>query len=250
MSIEPRGGRPVDGRAATVNGMTLDASRREVPELVVLDSAPSTNAVLAQRARSERLDDYTTVVTSDQTAGRGRLDRTWSAPAGASLAISVLIRPVDAVGRPVPPERLGWLAIAAGVAMTEAVTEAVPARGVTLKWPNDVLIGDRKVCGVLSEADPTGLEDRVLADYLRRLRSHASALLAAAANADHSGLRDRVRELCGTLGGPVGVELPGGETVAGTAVDIDAAGRLVVGRADGTGSFAVAAGDVTHLRHG
>jgi BirA family transcriptional regulator, biotin operon repressor / biotin---[acetyl-CoA-carboxylase] ligase len=268
--------------------MTLDASRREVPELVELDTATSTNAVLLQRAGVERLADYTTVVTTNQTAGRGRLDRRWEAPAGTSLAVSVLIRPVDAVGRPVPPERLGWLSIAAGVAMTETVTELLPERGVTLKWPNDVLVGDRKVSGILAEAvagangidavvvgvglnlvqtaeqlpvptatslalegaDTAGLADRALADFLRRLRSHAAALLAAAANADHSGLRDRARELCGTLGGPVRVELPGADPVAGTALDIDEAGRLVVGLADGGGRLVVAAGDVVHLRHG
>lgn len=268
--------------------MILEASRREVPELVELETTTSTNAVLLQRAAVEDLADYTTVVTTDQTAGRGRLDRRWEAPAGTMLAVSTLIRPVDAVGRPVSPERLGWLSIAAGVAMTETVTELLPARGVTLKWPNDVLVGDRKISGILAEAvagasgisavvvgaglnltlteeqlpvptatslaieglDEPGLADRALADYLRRLRSHTAALLAAGANADHSGLRDRARQLCGTLGGAVRVELPSAEAVLGTAIDIDAVGRLVVGRSDGRGELVVAAGDVVHLRHG
>ncbi len=91
--------------------MHLPASQALVPELVVRASSPSTNAELADRARAEALAGFTTFVTDDQTAGRGRLDRTWTAPAGSALAISVLIDP-----GPLPPERFGWLPIAAGVA--------------------------------------------------------------------------------------------------------------------------------------
>lgn len=273
--------------------MDLARSRREVPELELLESTPSTNALLAARVRGSVLADYATLATLDQTAGRGRLDRVWTAPAGTSLAVSTAIRAVDAVGRPVAVERLGWLGMAAGVAMTETVTEEVPAASVGLKWPNDVLVSapdapDRKVCGILAEvatgpdgalvvvvgagvnltmtegelpvptagsltlagAEPEGIVDRVLGEYLRRLRSHASAFLAARGDADHSGLRDRVRELCGTLGRPVRVDLPtldggtGGRR--GTAIDIDPAGRLVIATAEG--DVAVAAGDLTHLR--
>lgn len=263
--------------------MDAHGHRDAPPAPEFLASSPSTNAELAARVRDAAILDYTTLATLDQTAGRGRLDRTWVAPAGTSLAISTAIRAVDAVGRPVDVERLAWIGIAAGVAMTETVTEEVPAASVGLKWPNDVLVGDLKVSGILAEvvsgpddvlvvvigagvnltmtadqlptstagsltiagAPADGIAERVLGQYLLRLRSHASALLAARGDADGSGLRDRARELCATLGRPVLVERAQGD-LRGTAIDIDAVGRIVVATSGGT--VTVAAGDVTHLR--
>jgi BirA family biotin operon repressor/biotin-[acetyl-CoA-carboxylase] ligase len=133
--------------------MSFSRSREAVPALIELDSTPSTNAALVTLAAMPSTVEYTTVVTRDQTAGRGRLDRDWVAPPGASLAISVLLRP-RAEGRSLPIERFGWLPIAAGVAMTLAVAEHVRAGVVGFKWPNDVQIGGRKVSGVLAELLP------------------------------------------------------------------------------------------------
>jgi BirA family biotin operon repressor/biotin-[acetyl-CoA-carboxylase] ligase len=249
-----------------------------VPELIVRESSPSTNAELAARVRAGSVPGYTTLVTLDQTAGRGRLDRTWVAPAGSALAISVVLVP------DLPLERFGWFTIAAGVAMTETVLGMLPTASVGLKWPNDVLVGDKKICGVLSELVPEagalvigagvntamnaeqlpvptatslaieGAEtpdpDAVLAGYLQRLRELADAYVASAGDADVSGLRARARALCTTLGREVRVELPNGDLLVGTATDLDADGRLIV-RLDGdAGSVTVAAGDVTHLRYG
>ncbi|TPW73553.1 biotin--[acetyl-CoA-carboxylase] ligase [Schumannella sp. 10F1B-5-1] len=273
--------------------MDLPRSARVAGRLIARESSPSTNAELVGLAAVDDLPDLTALVTLEQTAGRGRLDRVWTAPPGTSLAISVLLRTVDPVGRPVAFDRLSWLPIAGGVAMTETIAELLPHAGVGLKWPNDVLIGDRKVCGVLTElvpataggtgavvigagvnltmsaeqlpvptatslviegaaAEPGSLDadlaDRVLADYLARLRSHVSALLTAHGDAEGSGLRARARELCGTLGGQVRVELPDGTSRVGTARDLDLLGRLVV--ATEHSDLVVAAGDVIHLRHG
>ncbi|TFD54177.1 biotin--[acetyl-CoA-carboxylase] ligase [Cryobacterium frigoriphilum] len=113
--------------------------------------------------------EFSVVVTDNQTRGRGRLGRTWLAPTGKSLAISVLLRPALGSGAPLPPERLGWFPLLAGAAMTRAVRAIVeastvpvtdqrepenPAHEVTLKWPNDVLIDGYKVSGILSELLP------------------------------------------------------------------------------------------------
>jgi BirA family biotin operon repressor/biotin-[acetyl-CoA-carboxylase] ligase len=133
--------------------MSFSRSREAVPALIELDSTPSTNAALVALAATAETVEYTTVVTRDQTAGRGRLDRDWVAPPGAALAISVLLRP-RAEGRALPIDRFGWLPIAAGVAMTQAVAEHVRAGVVGFKWPNDVQIGGRKVSGVLAELLP------------------------------------------------------------------------------------------------
>ncbi len=133
--------------------MSLPRSRKLVPELIELDSSPSTNGALVALAAIPATQDFTTVVTRDQTAGRGRLGRSWVAPPGTSLAISVLLRPRSR-GRALPLERYGWLPIAAGVAMTETIRQAVTSGSVGFKWPNDVQIGGRKVCGVLGELIP------------------------------------------------------------------------------------------------
>jgi BirA family biotin operon repressor/biotin-[acetyl-CoA-carboxylase] ligase len=254
--------------------MHLPASEALVPELVVRPSSPSTNAELAERARATALPGFTTLVTDDQTAGRGRLDRSWVAPAGSALAISVLIDP-----RGLHAERFGWLPLAAGVAMTEAVAAVLPGSAVGFKWPNDVLVRGRKICGVLAEllperqvvvigagvntamtaeqlpvASATSLAieggdpdpDTVLAGYLGHLRNLVEAYLDADGDAAASGLAARATALCVTLGRDVRVDLPAGTAIEGRATALDADGRLVV--ATGSGEVAIAAGDVTHAR--
>jgi BirA family biotin operon repressor/biotin-[acetyl-CoA-carboxylase] ligase len=259
--------------------MHLPASRALAPELRVLASSPSTNDELAAMARADALPDFTVLVTDDQTAGRGRLDRTWIAPAGSALAVSVLLLPATDAG-PLPLERFGWLPIAAGVAMAEAVLAVLPAASVAFKWPNDVLANGRKLCGVLAELVPergavvigAGVNlgmtagqlpvatatsvaveggstdpDTVLAGYLEWLRGLVAAYVSAGGDAERSGLAARARERCETLGREVRVDLPGGRVIEGTAVALDADARLVVRSPDGA-RHAVAAGDVTHAR--
>ncbi|MEO7720496.1 MAG: biotin--[acetyl-CoA-carboxylase] ligase [Pseudolysinimonas sp.] len=132
-----------DGPAAE----RLPASNRVVPRLLWRASVASTNTELVRLAADAELPAFTTLITTDQTAGRGRLDRAWIAPAGTALAVSVLVRAnADAA------EALGWLPLAAGAAMFDAVTAVLPAGvSVGIKWPNDVQIDGRKVCGILSE---------------------------------------------------------------------------------------------------
>jgi BirA family biotin operon repressor/biotin-[acetyl-CoA-carboxylase] ligase len=262
-----------------------------------LDEAGSTNDVLVTRATgpdAHGWPDLSVIVTDNQTSGRGRLGRSWLAPSGKSLAISVLLRPSLASG-PLPPNRYGWFPLLAGAAMTRAVRSVVeaaavpagdedaPRHEVALKWPNDVLIDGYKVAGILSELLPdasglcigTGLNlaldehdlptltstslllvtgsvpdpDAVLAAYLTELRGLSIGFLAAGADPVASGLHETVTALCGTLGSTVRVELPGGQDLVGTAIGLDADGRLIV-EDQATGEpTAVAAGDVTHLRY-
>jgi BirA family biotin operon repressor/biotin-[acetyl-CoA-carboxylase] ligase len=147
--------------------MEFSLSRTEVSRFEYRSEATSTNDVLKEQATADAAawPDLSVIVTDNQTQGRGRLGRVWSAPTGKALAISVLVRPK------VPPHALGWFPLLAGAAMTRAVKKVVeanmkPVEGVkeaedprhdtTLKWPNDVLIDGYKVCGILCELLPDG----------------------------------------------------------------------------------------------
>src|SRR5438105_4363779 len=107
----------------------------------------STNVQLLAHAR-DGAPDGLVMVADAQRAGRGRLGRSWTAPPGGSLLVSVLLRPV------LPVELWPLLGSAAAVAAVDAVVIAcdLPAR---VKWPNDVLVRDRKLGGILAEADPS-----------------------------------------------------------------------------------------------
>ena len=270
--------------------MDLPLSTPLASRLLWLDEVGSTNTDLAARITgpdAAAWGDFSVIATDNQVAGKGRLGRDWRAPAGASLAVSVLLRPQTPAGRPLPAESLGWFGLLAGLAMTRACNSVLPEGSrAQLKWPNDVLIGDRKVCGVLSElvntpqgvalivgtgvnialtekdlpvptatslllsgADPESTTiDTVLATYLTEFSRISKVFTSAAGNVRSSGLLEQVSEACGTLGQSVRVELPSGESPVGTAIGINEHGSLVVELGNCAEPLVVAAGDVTHLR--
>ena len=246
--------------------------------LDVLDTVPSTNVELVARAREGGLEDLTVLTTDDQPAGRGRLGRTWTAPARTAVAASVLLRP----GTSSSP--WNWLPLMGGLAVAEALRE-VHGVDASVKWPNDVLLAGPspgKVCGVLSElvttpegpavvmglginvlqsraelpvAEATSLRlagaaaadrDTVLRSCLRALAARYVNWRGAGGDAAVSGLAAAFRERCSTLGQAVRVELPGGQYVRGLAEGVDDEGRLLV--LGPRGVEALAAGDVVHLR--
>lgn len=249
------------------------------PRVQVVDTTDSTNAdvIAALAADPEAWPHLSVLVTTDQRHGRGRLDRSWVAPAGTALAISTVLR---MPGLPVAAR--GWIPLVAGLAMRRAIAEQLSGTGhqVALKWPNDVLADGGKICGILAEAVPqhpdavvvgAGVntrmqqvdfpvttassfaamgqecdDDRLLADYLTALDEQLTALVAAGGDADAAGLRAALTEACATLDTEVRVGLPDGGILEGTAVEIDPSGRLVV-LAAGVRT-PVAAGDVTHVR--
>ncbi|MFN2537781.1 MAG: biotin--[acetyl-CoA-carboxylase] ligase [Mycobacteriales bacterium] len=220
--------------------------------VTVLDSTGSTNAVVAERARAGEPHGLV-VVAEEQTEGRGRLDRSWVSPPRAGLTFSMLIRPAGP---------LSWVPLLAGVGVAQALRRQCELDAL-LKWPNDVLVDDRKICGLLAEVVDgavilgIGLNVTTRRDELP-VAAATSLALEGAATTDRGTVlkavlggvsdalgddtRSSYRELCSTLGREVRLELPGGEAVTGTAEAVDDEGRLVV---DGT---AYAAGDVVHLR--
>jgi BirA family biotin operon repressor/biotin-[acetyl-CoA-carboxylase] ligase len=114
----------------------------------VYDLLGSTNTELKARAAAGAPEGLV-LVADAQDAGRGRFDRSWSSPAGAGLYASVLLRPA------LPPHTANLLTFAAAIAVAEAVS-GLGAAGVEIKWPNDVLLGGRKACGILTEASFAG----------------------------------------------------------------------------------------------
>jgi BirA family transcriptional regulator, biotin operon repressor / biotin---[acetyl-CoA-carboxylase] ligase len=111
--------------------------------IIFYDTTVSTN-IDAIRLANEGAADGTVVITDEQTGGRGRFDRVWLSPAGQNILMSVILRPR------IEPSRLFLLTIIASLAVAHAVEEVA---GITagIKWPNDVYIGHRKVCGILTE---------------------------------------------------------------------------------------------------
>jgi BirA family transcriptional regulator, biotin operon repressor / biotin---[acetyl-CoA-carboxylase] ligase len=117
------------------------------PKVLRFESLPSTNTELARLA-SERAAEGLAVLADEQTAGRGRLQRAWSSPKGAGLYFSILLRPA------IPQNHWPLITFMAALAVGDALSEACGLR-TDIKWPNDLLSGERKICGILAEAIDT-----------------------------------------------------------------------------------------------
>jgi BirA family biotin operon repressor/biotin-[acetyl-CoA-carboxylase] ligase len=130
--------------------MEFPLSSQLVNRLDYVESTGSTNTDLVAVAADR--ENLTALVAGFQTAGRGRATgRQWLAPAGSSLAISVLLKPNSRSQTKLPPTAFGWLPLLAGLAMARAVGQFIPADQVAVKWPNDVLVAEQKISGILSE---------------------------------------------------------------------------------------------------
>ncbi|CAM5426932.1 biotin--[acetyl-CoA-carboxylase] ligase [Streptomyces abikoensis] len=244
--------------------------------LEVVPRTGSTNTDLVAAAADKA--EGTVLVAEEQSSGRGRLDRTWSAPARSGLFFSVLLRPGDGV----PAERWGWLPLLAGVATATALSRAAGV-DTALKWPNDLLVTvggeERKAGGILAErtgdavvvgiglnvtlrADelpvPTagslalaGAQvldrDPLLRAVLRSLEEWYGVWRDAGGDPAGSRLQEAYAAGCATLGRHVRAELPGGSALVGEAVAVDGDGRLVLATADGV-QRPVGAGDIVHVR--
>ncbi|MEU8433750.1 biotin--[acetyl-CoA-carboxylase] ligase [Streptomyces sp. NPDC029216] len=244
--------------------------------LEVVPSTGSTNTDLA--ARAAELPEGAVLVAEEQTAGRGRLDRSWVAPARSGLFFSVLLKP----GPGVPEERWAWLTLLAGVATSSGLSRAAGVDAL-LKWPNDLLVTvegeERKAGGILAERVGDGVvigiglnvtltEDELpvpqagslalakatvtdreplLKAVLRSLEEWYGRWRDAAGDPGESGLQETYAAGCATLGRHVRADLPGGRTLTGTAEALDTDGHLVIRTAEDE-RVAVGAGDVVHLR--
>lgn len=239
-------------------------------EVQILEQTGSTNADLAG---DPDLTDGVVLVAEHQSGGRGRLDRTWSSPPRAGLTFSVCIAPAW------PRTSWGWVSLAAGVALAAVAQEEAGLANASVKWPNDLLLGDRKAAGILAEVvserlvvvgiglnvTTTAAElSSVTATSLRLENASSidrgSLLLAFLRRFDHllsgsvSEVREQLLQRCSTIGSAVSVQLPDSTTIEGNGLDVDHEGRLVVetwpsSDLDGNSvTRAFAAGDVRHVR--
>jgi BirA family biotin operon repressor/biotin-[acetyl-CoA-carboxylase] ligase len=244
-------------------------------DLRSVDQTGSTNADLMDAAR--RGEPEQALVAEHQTAGRGRLDREWEAPAGASLLMSVLVR------SPFPPGGPHAIPTALGVALVDAIA-ALGGPVVGLKWPNDLVVAstpngpeerseERKVGGILAESTTgdDGLGAVVVGvgvnvawgsvpsplvgiatsldlegASIDRWELAAEGLVRFASLLEDATLDQRYRAACVTIGRRVRIERPHDELV-GIAVDVAAGGELVV-EDDSATRHVVTVGDVIHLR--
>lgn len=228
----------------------------------------STNADLIAGANTERYPFGTVLVAEEQVAGRGRLDRSWQAPARSGLAVSVLIeRPSQFESTLIP--------LLVGVASIRAIRSSAglpDPTNVRLKWPNDVMIGARKVGGILTHqigakgktaivaglglnvsltedelptpiATSLKLEGATASDRAVYLESFLRELEDLLLRSQTDSLIAEYTSLSSTIGQEVVVEMPGSKKFQGLATSIDKDGALVL--ADG---LVVSAGDVVHLR--
>ena len=234
--------------------------------LRLVPESASTNADLVAAAAAGQAEPWTVLVAETQSAGRGRLGRTWTSTPGAGLTFSVLVP---------TPQRPGWVPLLTGLAVAEAIQTLYAVRP-GLKWPNDLLWSGRKVAGILCELTTSGIvigiglnvdqsEDELpvpTAGSLRLLTgAHPPGLTRerlllevlarlAARLADWGRAPDEVRaayrRCCLTLGRQVRVDLGQRGQKEGRALDVDDDGRLVLDLGDGV--EALSAGDVTHVR--
>ncbi len=247
----------------------LDTQWAGQPPMIYAETMTSTNAVLKAAAESGA-PAGTVALCEEQTAGRGRRGRNWTSPKGQGLWISLLLRPS------LPPGRVQLITFAVALAMAEA-TEKETGLAVAVKWPNDLVIGGKKACGILLEfsgdaesvayvvagaglnvgkgayppelyGQAASLEDAlgippkrapILRAYLRGMEKYMENLEREGL----AGILPAYEKRSCTLHKPVRV-LGGGAEFSGTAVGLDENGGLLVKLQDGTVRH-VLAGDVS-----
>lgn len=260
--------------APTWIALNLDNTGSFERDIYVLDSIDSTQTMAKDMAR-RLCREGTIVISEEQTSGRGRLDRTWNSPAGNNLYMSVITYPL------MEPSMLHLINLAAGLAVVSSIRKTSNL-DCSLKWPNDVLFEERKICGILSEASIES--DRIhfvsvgmglnvnqhISGFPEELRKTAGSIFDATGEYTNRGILaaniisdlhywinqleahgpDPVlgsyRQICSTLGHKIQIKT-GDRLYEGTAVDITSRGEIEV---DTEGQRLIfSAGDIIHSPH-
>ncbi len=236
---------------------------------VLMEKVDSTNEELKRRARSGAAQGFT-LVAEEQTFGKGRFGRSWRSPRGASIYESILLRPE------ISASNIPCVTLAAGLAVCKAVNGLYDC-GTKIKWPNDVIIGNKKICGILTEmtAEDNAVSYAVVGiginvnnyDFPQEIEEKATSILietgvqherneliAAVAQefekiynefvlCGFGALKDEYIKNCATIGRDVSAYLSR-DIVTGEAVDVEADGGLIILTEDGE-RVHVSTGEVT-----
>jgi BirA family biotin operon repressor/biotin-[acetyl-CoA-carboxylase] ligase len=212
--------------------------------LTVVETTTSTNDDAKQAAR-DGAPSGAAFIADTQSSGRGRFGRSWHSPAGENLYVSFVLRPS------LSPSAAPLVTLAAGLAVADAVAPLVPGRTVALKWPNDVLVDDRKVAGILAEAQLSdaraswivvgiGINVRT-AEFPAEIATRATSLaLAGASNLDRgalfvalaTALSARIEMLCAHGARPIIEDLAARDALRGRPITIDGAPATALGIAE------------------
>lgn len=240
--------------------MQLTRSEAVFPKVFGHEEIDSTNLELARKNLAD-LPEFSAVIAGSQTLGKGRLGRSWQSPAGSSLSLSVLIRPASEQERQ-------WLTLIAALAVSEALSDLGINAGI--KWPNDILVQGKKLCGILASAEQDAvivgigvnikshpeLIDTAVAlealgvsttiDELAALIGQQLQLLVSEFRENPQSIRDKFDSACITLGQQVRAEFPDGRSSYGLASEVNQSGQLVILTPE---PMALSAADVWHLRN-
>lgn len=224
--------------------------------LQTIDTCPSTNRIALNRACDLHHGDA--IFTRNQTAGRGQRNRVWHSPAGV-ITVSFVMQALQ-------PEQLSLLSFSAGLAIIETIEILIPELITVpmLKWPNDVLIYDRKVSGILcemrssvsttvvvgiglnlaatfdksvlnSDANPISLHEvvAIVPDDLTVLECLRQCLLRQVGQIDSQALIQQVRSRDALYGRSIQFERPNGQRIVGIGRGIHSSGGLLIEGTDG-----------------
>ena len=229
----------------------------------VVEITGSTQDDLYHRATTSEGVSKSVIAAEYQSSGRGRLDRTFIAPATSALTFSLYIEPK------VEKEEWSFLTLLTGISICEALTLIDPKISIGLKWPNDLIIGEKKVGGIIAQATDKGV---VIGIGINVEMSHeelpvenaTSLAIQGFANLNRNAIMsailnhievnfqvwelgqsfiDQYRQLSVSIDKEVEVTLPGGALIRSKAVGISESGALLLENGE-----AVTVGDVVHLR--
>lgn len=244
--------------------MQLSGLEALVPKLIYRQSVGSTNTELAALVQNSAVPqpNFTTFIASHQTAGRGRLDRQWQSVAQGSIAISIFLTEI-------PTARLPLIPLVAALAVVDSLQKQ--GVGSKIKWPNDVLVEDKKISGILAELLPQGCILGIGLNLFETDLEIATSISQLGLETDFgfqsqeliSRLLIRIQQLTSgetelnealsaltaasaTVGEQVSALLPGGEKLTGLAVAIGTDGRLLL--ENGGQQHLLSAADIIHLR--